>query len=101
MSPRRNPFFFLEKDLGFFYGAKLDTMGVVDNDRSKIKAIGKRKSKEIGLVEELLDSTVEVDENKGRKKGLEQEAVQESKAPRRRGRRRSGSRRGSRRSGIT
>ena len=45
--------FFVEKGLGFFYGAKLDTMGVVDNERSKIKAVGKRKSKEIGFVEDL------------------------------------------------
>ena len=62
-------------------------MGVVDNDRSKIKAIGKRNSKEIRLIEELLDSTVEVDENNGRGKGLEQEAVLDSEARRRRGRR--------------
>lgn len=66
---------FLEKDLGFFYGAKLDIMGIGDNDRSKTKTMGKRKSKETGVVEEVLDNIVEVDENKGRKKDLEQEAV--------------------------
>ena len=79
VSSPKSLFFFLEKDLGFFYGAKLDTVGVVDNDRSKIKAIGKRKSKEIGLVEELLDSTAEVDENNGRKMALSKKQSKKAK----------------------
>ncbi|KAL2053600.1 hypothetical protein ABVK25_006253 [Lepraria finkii] len=58
-----------------FYGVKLDIMGIGDNDRSKTKNMGKRKSKETGVVEEVLDNIVEVDENRGRKKDLEQEVV--------------------------